>query len=367
VNRVFRDKPHGLVVDYIGIGEELKEATNRYAKGGGKGDPAPDINDEAVAVFNECLAASRDALPEGKDYGSWRRMTSVECEDLYAYVYGTLIDDDEARNIFLEAEVRLTNAFILVRHLSSCKKYADEVIFCQRVRKQLRKVEDRKKKQHRIDNAVRDLVDDAVDTEGVVDIFKVAGIEKPDISILDEKFLQTFHNRNENMNLRVELLHRLLEDKISAVFSRNAAQKKNFSDLLRDTIARYHNRIIDGAAVIKAIIEMKKQMEENEKRAQMLHLSEEELSFYDAISQNRNTIYDSDFLCSIVHDVVQVIKNNLKVDWTQPHREDVKAGIRSAIKRVLRTRNVTVEDFEPLIKSIMTQAESMYADWPGAA
>jgi type I restriction enzyme R subunit len=366
VNRVFRDKPHGLIVDYIGIGDDLREATGKYTSGGGKGEPAPEVGEQARPVFMACIADIRKLLPEGQDYGGWRRITRIEMEDLYALVYGHLAEDDDLRNEYLAVELRLTSAFLLVKHLDDCRVYADEVIFYQRVRKQIAKALPGKRPQRDLERAVRDLVDDAVESEGVVDIFKAAGIEKADLSILDDKFLQTFKDRPLE-NLRLKLLEQLLRDEIQLRQKKNLAKARSFREMLEATLKKYHNRLIDAAAVVNELIRIRKEMDGDDIRAAELKLEPEELAFYDAVTANAATIYDQAFLRDLIHDVVRVIKRNLKVDWTQPHREDVKAEIRASVKRVLRTREVRVEDFEAFLEQFMTQAVAMYADWPSAA
>lgn len=362
VNRVFSDKPHGLIVDYIGIGDELREATAKYTKGGGRGEPAPNIEDSARPLFMGCLEVVRQLLPEGHDYGNWRRMTNIEMEDMYSLVYGELAEDDERCEQFIQAEARLTSAFLLVKHLEDCRPFADELIFYQRVRKQLRKIEPGgKKKVHDLDKAVRDLVDDHVESEGVVDIFKVAGIEQADISILDDNFLQTFKNKSHE-DLRLKLLQRLMDDAIRVYLSRNPQKAKSFRKMLEDTLKKYHNRLITAAAVIQEMIEIRKHMHGDQQRAKELNLEDDELAFYDAVAENFETLYDQQFLCDLIHDVVQTIRRNIKVDWNEPHREDIKAAVRAAVRRVLRKRGVREEDFEPFLNRIMSQAETLYAD-----
>lgn len=366
VNRVFRDKPHGLVVDYIGIGDQLREATSKYSQGGGRGDPAPDISDKAAAVFAECLDAVRQLMPEGPNYGDWRRLTRIELEDRYAHVFGLLTDDDAHKQHFLEAELRVSQAFLLVKHLDDCRAYADEVIFYQRVRHQILKTIPGRRPERDLEKAVRDLVDDSVESEGVVDIFKLSGIAQPDISILDDEFLQTFKNQPQQ-NLRLQLLEALLRDEIQNRTRRNLAKAKSFKDLLEKTLQRYHNRLLDAAAVVQAMLQIKKDMDADRARAQSLGLADEELAFYDAVAANYEQLYSQDFLRDLVHEVVQSIKRNLKVDWTEPHREDVKAAVRSTVKRVLRNKGVKAEDLEPFFAAIMAQAEAIFADWPQAA
>ena len=366
VNRVFSDKPHGLVVDYIGIGDDLREATNTYTKGGGTGNPAPSITDEALPVFFECLDAVRSLVPEGIEYGGWRQLSRVELEDRYALVYGTLSDDDGRRDQFLKAELRLSHAYLLVKHLDECRPHADELVFYQRVRKQILKTIPGRKAEREVDQAVRDLVDDSVSSEGVVDIFESAGIENPDLSILDDEFLQTFKDK-PLPNLRLKLLEKLLADKIKERQARNVTKARSFLDLLQSTLQKYHNRLIDAAAVIRAIIEIRDEMEADDQRAQDLGLEESELAFYDAIAANFGDVYDQEFLRDLIHDVVVSIKRTLKVDWTEPHRSNVKAAVRVAVKNVLRKRGVKATDLDGFVSAVMEQAEASFRDWPNAA
>lgn len=222
VNRVFSDKPHGLIVDYIGIGDQLREATATYAQGGGTGHVAPAVSEEAKPVFFAFLAELRRLLPEEVDYGDWRILSRIALEDRYSSIYGYLTDYDERRDHFLQAEYRLSRAFLLVHHLEDCRSLADEIIFYQRVRKQLAKARG-VQAGYELDGAVRDLVDDAVESEGVVDIFGAAGIEQADISILDDDFLQTFKDK-PHPNLRLKLLEQLMKQELRRQEKMNLAR-----------------------------------------------------------------------------------------------------------------------------------------------
>ena len=243
---------------------------------------------------------------------------------------------------------------------------ADEVIFYQQVRNQLSKAKPGRKPKREMEGAVRDLVDDTIEFEGVIDIFKAAGLEKADISILDDKFLQTFKDRKHE-NLRLKLLEQLLLNEIHRRRKQNLAKAKSFRELLEKTLQRYHNRIIDAAAVIQEMIRMRQEMEASDVRARQLGLTADELAFYDAIAENYETVYEQLFLRDLVHEVVQTIKNNLKVDWTEGHRDDVRSAIRAAVRRVLRRKEIVAEDLEPFIEKFISQAEALYEEWPLAA
>jgi type I restriction enzyme R subunit len=366
VNRVFRDKPHGLVVDYIGIAEELREATGTYTAGGGRGEPAADVADEAKPLFLDGLEKVRSLLLPGVDYGDWRGLSGIAIEDRYAQVYGHLTETDERRDEYLRAERRLSTVFLLVKHLDECRTFADEIIFYQRARKQLLKTLPGGKPKQQLEQAVRDLVDDSVESAGVVDIFKSAGIERADISILDEGFLQTFKNQ-PLADLRLKLLERIVADEIQIRQARNLAQARSFKEMLERTIQQYHNRLIDAAAVIRAMLEIRNGMDQTDQRAATLRLEADELAFYDAVAAHLGKLYSVEFLRTLIQEVVQTIKRNLKVDWTEPHRDDVKASVRAAVRRVLRNRGVEAKDFEPLVATVMAQAEALYGNWPLAA
>lgn len=370
VNRIFSNKPGGLVVDFIGIGDQLKEATKKYTQGGGAGNPAPDISGEAKQVFLQTLADVRDLLPElskGKSYGDWRELPNIEFEDLFLQCCGQLTETDELRDDFLAGEARLNSAFSLVNHLADCIGYADEVVFYQLLRKQLNKTTSGPSpKDEQKAKAVRELLDRSIESKGVVDIFAAAGIEKADISILDEKFLEEFKS-HEHENLRLKLLAKILADEIRVREKMNLTKYRSFKEMLEQTLQKYHNRAIQAADVVRVMIEIRKDIDNEAARSKALNLSPEEIAFYDAVAANVATLFDEKTLCDLIRDVVQAVKKNLKVDWTKPHREDVKAGVRAAVKTVLRKRGIKKELLDALADKVIVQAEALFKEWPLAA
>jgi type I restriction enzyme R subunit len=370
VNRIFSNKPGGLVVDFIGISDQLKEATKKYTQGGGEGNPAPDISGEAKEVFLQTLADVQDLLPElpaGKGYGGWRALPNIEFEDLFLRCCGHLTETDELRDDFLAGEARLNSAFSLVNHLPDCIGYADEVVFYQLLRKQLNKTTSGPSpKDEQKAKAVRELLDRSIESKGVVDIFAAAGIEKADISILDEKFLEEFKS-HEHENLRLKLLAKILADEIRVREKMNLAKYRSFKEMLEQTLQKYHNRAIQAADVVRVMIEIRKDIDNEAARSKALNLSPEEIAFYDAVAANVATLFDEKTLCDLIREVVQAVKKNLKVDWTKPHREDVKAGVRAAVKNVLRRHGVKKEQLEVLADKVIIQAEALFREWPLAA
>ena len=292
-------------------------------------------------------------------------MSRIEIEDLYALGLRTSLTDDERRDrVSSRPSCGSQSAFLLVKHLDDCRQpRRRDHLLPARPQADPQDAAGTTPKQDGRAGRPRPGRRQQSRSDGVVDIFKVAGIDRPDISILDDKFLQTFKDRPHE-NLRLKLLEKLLADEIRRRQPRNLAQAKSFRELLEKTLQRYHKRLIDAAAVVAEMVRMQQEMDATDDRARQLGLTEEELAFYDAVADNAERVYDQPFLRDLVHDVVQTIKRNLKVDWTEPHRDDVRAEIRAAVKRVLRKREVREADFEPFIARFIQQAEAQYAEWP---
>jgi len=366
VNRVFENKPGGLVVDYIGIGTELKAATEKYTRGG-FGEPTEALEEAAMEQFSGALGAVRATLPEGVTVADWPTLSNIAFEDLCQRLYGHYTLSDETRDDYLHREKRLSAAFSLVSHLPEAQAAMQEVAFYQMVRGQLAKTLPQAviTAQER-EQAVRDLIDRSIAERGVVDIFAAAGLERPEISILDDAFLKEFAS-TEQAHLRVRLLEKLLGDDIQLRRRSNLAKYRSFQDRLEATLERYHAGAITAAEVIQAMMEIRREALRDDERKKELGLSDEELAFYDAIQGLQDETYDMPFVRDLVHEVVETVKRNLRVDWTKPHRENVKSGVQAAVKRVLRNRRVKRAHFQFILSRVMKQAEEMYRDWPLSA
>jgi type I restriction enzyme R subunit len=214
--------------------------------------------------------------------------------------------------------------------------------------------------------AVRDLVERSIEAQDAVDIYKVAGIDKPDISILDKEFLKEFQSEEEKQSLRVRLLEKLLYDEIQLRKRKNLEKYRSLQEILGKTLKRYRQGTITAAEVMQAMVDLKKQMDEDGGDDD-LDLSPEERAFLDAVVGLEEDAYEMPFLCDLVRDVVKAVKNNLAPDWTKPHRSSVKASVRTAIKMVLRKRGVEREHFQFIQKRVMEQVEALYEDWPKSA
>jgi len=374
VNRVFAEKPHGLVVDYIGIGDPLREATAYYARGGGLGELAAEVAAAAWQEFKTALVVIRTLVPTDRPYRGWRRLSKIALDDLLALVYGTFVGHEDETGAYLHAEARLSAAFTLVKHLHPAtqvvdgvvfREVIDEVAFHQLVRRELLKTRRAVRKQPAaVESAMRRIVDESLEAEPVVDIYQVAGIDQPNLSLLDDRFLQT-HKTRPHPDLRVKLLQRLLDDEIDRKARTNPAKARSFRQMLEETLAKYHARVLDAAMVVAKIIEISRQIDGDERRAKLLGLQPEEVAFYDAVAEKAGRLYDDAFLSALVHEVVQTLKNRLKVGWTEPHRDDVRAAVRVAVRLVLR--RVRPEIREVLLQEVMAVAEANFREWPVAA
>ena len=369
VNRIFKDKPAGLIVDYIGIGEYLQEATAKYTAGGGRGGLTDDLLAQAVSAFRHQLEITRALLPSGQPYAAWRALSAMALEDLTNLCYGTLADDEVLCEDFLQEEHRLSKAYTLISHLPVGQENGDEVAFYQLIRKQIRKLTPNVRRGLQdLDRAVQDLLDESVAAQPAVDIFSVAGLERPDISILDDEFLAGFH-KQRNQDLQARLLQKLLQDELNQRRRGNMMQVRSFKTMLEEAITRYNNHTIQAADVVRVMVEIRKQWAANEQRKRTLGLSDEELAFYDVVvmGETINITTDNEWIASLVRDVVKAVRNNLQVDWTKAHRRDVYAGVESAVKMVLRRRKIKGEQFVFILNRLMKQAQALYEDWPLAA
>lgn len=369
VNRIFRDKPGGLIVDFIGIGDELKAATRKYTAGGGRGNLTEDLIEQAVHYFFLQLQATASNLPSNQPYARWRDLSATELEDVCNRCYGTLAADEALREDFLADEHRLSKAFSLVSHLPECRPHFDEVAFYQMIRKQLRKLSPTARQSvEDLDRAVRDLLDESITAQPAVDIFAVAGLDRPDISILDDQFLAGF-KQQENQDLQVRLLARLMQDDLEARRRQNVARYRSFKQMLDEAIARYNNGSIQAADVVATMVEMRRKQLEDARRKAELGLNDEELAFYDVVAHGApdGIPTDNEWIAGLVREVVVAVRDNVKVDWTKAHRRDVYASVQSAVSRVLRRRRLKGEQFQFMLKRLMQQAEANYEDWPLAA
>ena len=358
VNRVFRDKQGGLVVDYIGIANELKAAIKEYTSSKGRGQPTVDAH-EAYAVLEEKLDVLR-ALLHGFDYGDY--LTGGH--KLLAGAANHVLGQEDGKKRFADHALAMSKAFSLCCTLDEARAVRDEVAFLQAVKVILTKKEltAKKKTDEERELAIRQIIGNAVVSGEVVDVFEAVGLDKPNIGLLDEDFLAEVRNLPER-NLAVELLERLLEGEIKSRFSTNLAQEKKFSELLGKVIQRYQNRSIETAQVIEELIEMAKKFASACGRGQQLGLNDDELAFYDALANNEASVraLGDEILAKIAHELTASLRSSVTVDWSS--RESVRAKLRLLVKRILRKYKYPPDSQEEATQLVLAQAEALCEAW----
>jgi len=361
VNRVFKDKPGGLVVDYLGLADELRQALASYTDGGGKGKTAID-QEEAVALMLEKYEVCRD-LFHGFDWAGWKSGRSADRLRMLPAAQEHVLAQDDGKSRFVQAVRELSQAFALAVPHAESIRIRDDVAFFQAVRAVLIKSDPGERKSpEEMEYAIRQIVSKAVSSDEVVDIFAAAGLKKPDISILSDEFLAEVRDLPQR-NLAVELLRKLLSGEIRSRSKKNVVLARSFSDLLEQSIRRYQNRAIETAQVIEELIKLAKDMRRASKRGEDLGLNEEEIAFYDALGVNDSAVQvlGDETLRTIARELVTAVKGNVTIDWTQ--RENVRAHLRTIVKRILRKYGYPPDKQEVATQTVLEQAEVLSAGW----
>ncbi|MBM4118540.1 DUF3387 domain-containing protein, partial [bacterium] len=361
VNRVFKDKPGGLVVDYLGLAHELKRALATYTASGGTGRTALD-QDEAVAVMQEKYEICC-GLFHGFDRSKWTTGTPQERLGLLPAAQEHILAQEKGKERCIEAVRLLSQAFALAVPHEAALAIRDDVAFFQAVQAVLAKrAPGGAKLEEELDHAVRQIISRAVAPEGVVDIFAAAGLVKPDISILSEEFLAEVRSMPQR-NLAVELLQKLLRGELAVRRRKNVVQARSFAEMLEQTIRRYQNRAIEAAQVIEELIQLAREMREANARGELLGLTEDELAFYDALETNDSAVkvLGDETLRGIARELVETVRNNVTIDWTL--RENVRAQLRVLIKRILRKHGYPPDKQEKATQTVLEQAEVLSVEW----
>jgi len=374
VNRVFKDKPGGLVVDYLGLAQELRAALAAYTESGGTGRTALD-QEEAVALMLEKYEVCRGlfgavttpaGVMPGFDWSMWIAGASTERLTVLRAALEHVLRQENGKDRFIQAVGELSLAFALAVPHEEALRIRDDVAFFQALRATLPKHGlGEARPEEDLDHAVRQIIARAVASEGVVDIFAAAGLRKPDISILSEKFLAEVRGMPQR-NLAVELLQRLLKGELAIRRRKNVVQARSFAEMLEQAIRRYQNRAVEAAQVIEELIALAREMREANARGERLGLSEDELAFYDALETNDSAVkvLGDETLRTIARELVRTVRNNVTIDWTL--RENVRAQLRVLVKRILRKHGYPPDKQEKATQTVLEQAEVLSADWAAA-
>jgi type I restriction enzyme, R subunit len=358
VNRVFKDKSGGLVVDYLGIAQDLKRALAEYTASGGEGKPAFD-QEEAVRTMLEYYESVVHMF-RGFDYSRFFKLRTPEEKFRFLPVAAEhILSLPDSRDKFVNKVTGLLKAFAISVPHEDAMAIRDEVAFFQSVKARIVKIiEDPKQRtDEEIETAIRQIISEAITSDEVIDVFDAAGLKKPNIEILDEKFLNELKNM-PHKNLAAELLKRLLKDQIRVLMKVNLVQSKKFSELLEDAVKRYHNGMIDSVTFIEQIlIPMAREMREADKRGEKLNLDYRELAFYDALEINDSAVavLGDEILRTIARELLKSVRNSTTIDWTI--KESVQATLRRNIRRILRKYGYPPDKQEKAIQTVIEQAK----------
>lgn len=358
VNRVFRDKEGGLVVDYIGIAAELRRALKTYTESRGKGQPTLDAA-EALAKLKELMDVARGML-HGFDYSGFRTQATLLLLPTANFVLGL----EEGKKRWFDVVLAITKVFSLCGTLDEAMELREEIAFFQAIKSVIAKATQSNKKlsEDKKNAVLKQILDNAVVAEGVEDIFKLAGLDRPDIGILSDAFLEEVRNLPQR-NFAVELLQKLLNDEIKSRSRTNVILEKKFSDRLLAALNRYRSRAIESAQVIEELIAMAKEFREAIKRGENLGLNESELAFYDALADNESAVRElgDAILKKLAHELTEKLRNSTTVDWQK--RESVRARLRNLVRITLRRYKYPPDKQEEAIRLVLEQAERLSDEW----
>jgi type I restriction enzyme R subunit len=362
VNRVFRDKPGGLVVDYLGLADQLKRALATYTESGGKGSPTLDTA-QAIAVMLEKHGIACDMM-HGFDWGKWVTGKPAERLGLIPAGQEHILEQEDGKKRWVQVIAELSPAYALCASSDEATMIRDDVSFFQAIQAALSKQSSNNKKSpEQIDAAIRQLVSQAISTDGqVIDVFTAAGLSRPDISILSDQFLAEVRGL-KHKNVAAELLEKLLKDELKVRSKRNLVQSQAFSEKLKKTLNGYHNRAISTMQVIDELIKLAKDIDAATRRGEDLGLTDDEVAFYDALAANQSAVMamGDDKLKVIATELITQVRKSVTIDWTL--RESARAKIRVMVKRILNKYGYPPDLQDEAVKTVLAQAELLSASW----
>ncbi len=332
VNRVYKDKPGGLIVDHIGIGQELRTAMGTYLQSGGDGKAYVDIR-EAIALMKEKFEIVEQMF-HGFDYKSYfKEETNIKLQILLG-AQNFILSSKELKDRFLKEITALSKVFAMSIPSFEADLIKDSVAFFQAVKARINKFNPSGvKSDYEVDTAIKQIVDKALSSDGVINVFEAAGISTPDVSILSDEFLLEVQNMNQK-NVAFELLKKLLNDEVRVRKKKNISQSRKFSEMIESVVNKYHNNQIDSAQVLAELSAIAKEMRLEDNKASELGLSEEEYAFYSVLNQNESTkMLEDQKMKELVHHIVDIIRKNATVDWSK--RSDVRAKLRLTVRKLL--------------------------------
>ncbi|MCW3789280.1 type I restriction endonuclease subunit R [Plebeiibacterium sediminum] len=386
VNRVYKDKPGGLVVDYFGIASDLKKALSFYSDSGGKGNPA-EAQEKAVQLMLEKLEVVSQMFSEKAGSDNVGLQMAAEDRVLYGHQFAYeeyfdatvkkkleiilsavehILSLENGKNRFLREVTALSKAFAIALPHDQAMDAKDEIAFFQAVKARIQKLDMGEvsggKTDYEIETAIKQVIDEAIVSEQVVDIFDAAGIKKPELSVLDDDFLEEMKDM-KHKNLALEVLKKLLNDEIKVRAKHNIVQSRTLMEMLESSIKRYQNNLISAAEIIQEMIELAKEIKEADKRGEKMGLSKDELAFYDAVSSNESAkdMLGDEVLLKLARVLVERVKANATIDWTV--KESVKKKLKVIVKRTLRQYGYPPDLQKLATETVLSQAEMLAEFW----
>lgn len=361
VNRVFKDKPGGLIVDYIGIATNLKKALGFYAESGGKGVPA-ETHEKAVAIMLEKLEVIRQ-LYNNFDYSSFFSSELKDKLSLILKAEDYILSLDDGKNRYIKEVTLLGQAFALAKPDPKTLENAEEIAFFQAVKARMAKFESTDGRNgDGYDTVIKNIVNSSIASEQVIDIFDAAGIEKPELSILSEEFLKEIEGMKYK-NVAIELLKKLLSDEIKIRSKHNLTKSKSLMDMLNGAIKRYQNNLLTTAEIIEELIRIAREINAADKRGEQLNLTKDELAFYDALEINDSAVkvLGDEQLREIARELADKVRKNATIDWTV--KESVRARLMVIVRRILNKYGYPPDKQKLAIEHVMKQAENLADIW----
>lgn len=361
VNRVFKGKDGGVVVDYLGLADQLKQALATYTDSGGKGTPSHDI-EEAIKAMTEKYEVAC-AMMHGCPWDRWKTGTADERLKLIPVAQQHILQQEDGKQRFVQVVTDLSRAFALCAATDEAIERRDDIAFFQTIKAQLAKTSGAQKPPEQMDHAIRQLVSGAIiANEGIIDVFTAAGLKKPNISILSDQFLAEVRGLKYK-NVAAELLAKLLKDEIKSRSTRNLVQSRQFSEMLKATLNAYHNRAIATQEIIEELIKLAKQISAADQRGADLGLNNDEVAFYDALAANESAVQamGSPELRVIAAELVTQVRKSVTIDWQ--YREGARAKIRVLVKRILKKYGYPPDLQEEATQTVLQQAELLSAGW----
>lgn len=358
VNRVFEDKPNGLVVDFIGISGFLAAATKKYSGGGGQGKPTIDL-DAAVELCLEQFAKVK-SLMGNFDLEAINTMTAINKLKWSNGLVNDLLKSDDVTDAFLLEEKKLTELVAMTNSDQRIWVIQEEVGLIQRIRDVIRKIKAPPGPQRKKNERIKDLISKSIESHEIVDLAAMYDLDRIDISIIDDRF-QAIVKEKGSENIKVELLRRIINDELKVRMAKNIRRMTSLKDELEKVLSRYHKNSLDSIAAIKHLLDIATEFKNDDIRTKQLGLTEDELAFYDLLSANEKIINEAGPIQDLVHKVVASVKRNLQLDWAK--KEDARAAIRLAVKKELKGK-VPFSELDNLLKEVLEQAEGQYSDWP---